>query len=98
MKAILIVDLPDTDYANRLISKPKIEYKVYEQALIDNITIYDANNEPIYVEIGIHGFEELKLVPNKDFVDEAESYQTEAEYKAYVSGWNDCIDKILEEE
>ena len=38
---------------------------------------------------------ELKPLPHKDFLDEASAYQTEEEYKAYVSGWNDCIDEIL---
>lgn len=37
----------------------------------------------------------LKPIPHNDFIDEAESYQTEEEYKAYVSGWNECLDEIL---
>ena len=39
----------------------------------------------------------LKPLLHKDFIDEAESYQTESEYKAYISGWNDCLDEILGE-
>ena len=41
---------------------------------------------------------ELKPLPQKDFIEEAESYQMEEEYKAYVRGWNDCVDELRGEE
>lgn len=81
MKAILIIDVD--------------ENADFENAIAD-ITFRD--NEWGTAPIGIkHWYNGIKLkpLPHNDFIDEAEGYETEEEYKAYVSGWNDCLDEIL---
>lgn len=39
----------------------------------------------------------LRSMPQKNFEREAEAYQTEEEYNAYVDGWNDCLNEITGE-
>ena len=89
-KAILIIDIPDVDYANRFLWKPKIEYKIFNQVLI--------NNKPLYTPMGIHGYEELKPMPKKLLI--LGRYQDNellnSEEVAYAKGRNDCLDEILE--
>lgn len=38
----------------------------------------------------------LHPLPENDFIDEAEYSTTEMQYKAYVRGWNDCLEAIKE--
>ena len=76
MKAILVIDVPEVDYLDRSLWKPKIEYTIYNQVLI--------NNKPVYVDIGIHGYEELKPLPLK-----------KTDFEDMMFSWNDCIDEIL---
>lgn len=89
MKAILVIDTPN---------------KCWECPL--HRSSWDEDNEEIMICRGtymeshygeIPSYCPLKPLPYNDFIHEAEGYQTEEEYKAYVSGWNDCLDALLGE-
>ena len=88
MKAILVADVNMTQDNKRICEDDKQRCPLWNSDI--KFCIYGFNNDTKGCP--------LKPLPHKDFIDEAESYQTEAEYKAYVSGWNDCINEILGEE
>ena len=90
-KAILILDMPEIDKntkngcRNCKFAKNRMTLSEEYLCVIteQSAYVYDMNCP-------------LKPLPYKDFIDEASAYQTEEEYKAYVNGWNECIDELLE--
>lgn len=103
MKAILVIDLPDKDYAGREIIEPKIEYKVFNKV---------GFNELGYFEMGIHGYELLKPMPQRKIVGEIKKVDDFMKSDIQIinekvtasmildtelllaSGYNLCIDEI----
>ena len=49
-------------------------------------------------ELGIHGKQLLKPMPERKFIYEEGNYQTDIEYILHAEGWNMCIDELLEGE
>lgn len=94
MKALIILDLDDNwmEINKFTLDKLFADITLYEKKALDY-------GQCDYLRRVYRCFDgRLKPLPHKDFIDEAESYQTEEEYKAYVCGWNECLDEILGDE
>lgn len=70
-------------------------FEDYENFFIEYDLRAERKNEN-FIE-SIKFVEDCRLIPipKKDFIDEAEFYQTKEEYIAYVEGWTDCLGEIL---